>query len=330
MAKERIYSVQIDPVVALKISNCYNDDRAHEEGRIGNLTGYIDQNHGVVEVTHSFETPEGDDDDDMEASTRNYRDYLKYIRDNGCDHLQVGWYTSSLHSEMFAKDFLSTLLNFQMNLAESIVLVYDPLKTAQGMLSFRAFRITQRYLDMVKYDAESGELDEPTLEEIRRSKLMSKDIFEEIPVALKTSHLANMLIFDLEERNPINPEKTVLEPATSASLERHMKLLDKLVDEVANDSNRFNQYQKMLTKNSQQRQNWISKRKVENDGRRQNGQDELPLDEVEKLYKTPEAPNRVEPMLRTIQLQEYTEAVNDLATKSLGKLFITSAFQKSS
>ena len=32
-----------------------------------------------------------------------------------------------------------------------------------------------------------------------------------------------MLIFDLEERNPINPDKTVLEPATSASLERHMK-----------------------------------------------------------------------------------------------------------
>ena len=106
-----------------------------------------------------------------------------------------------------------------------------------------------------------------------------------------------MLIFDLEERNPINPDKTVLEPATSASLERHMKyvyfifmvfpvftdifrLLDKLVDDVANDSNRFNQYQKMLTKNNQQRQNWITKRKAENETRRQNGQDELPLDEV--------------------------------------------------
>merc|ERR1711990_1060926 len=107
-----------------------------------------------------------------------------------------------------------------MNLAESIVLVYDPLKTAQGMLSFRAFRITQRYLDLVKYDAESGELDEPTLEEIRRSKLMSKDIFEEIPVALKTSHLANMLIFDLVERNPINPEKTVNEDKTGSRKEK--------------------------------------------------------------------------------------------------------------
>ena len=52
------------------------------------------------------------------------------------------------------------------------------------------------------------------------------------------------------------------------------------MDEVANDSNRFNQYQKMLGKNSQQRQNWISKRKLENDQRRQNGQEELPIDEV--------------------------------------------------
>merc|ERR1712123_150278 len=295
MSKDRIESVQIDPVVALRIPSCYSEDKAHEGLTIGHLTGYID----------------------------------KYNRDKGCDHLQVGWFTSSLHSEMFNKTFLSALLSFQMSLAESIVLVYDPLKTAQGMLSFRAFRITQRYLDLIKYEPDSCEYPDPTLEEIRRSKILSKDIFEEIPVTLRTSHLANMLIFDLEERNPINAKKTVLEPATSASLERHMKLLDKLVDEVANDSNRFNQYQKMMTKNNQQRQNWITKRKADNDQRRQNGQEELPVDEVDKMFKTPEAPNRVEPMLRSVQLKEYTDAVSDLAVKSLGKLFITSAFQKS-
>ena len=38
----------------------------------------------------------------------------------------------------------------------------------------------------------------------------------------------------------------------------------------------------MLTKNNQQRQNWITKRKAENETRRQNGQEELPLDEVKK------------------------------------------------
>ena len=42
------------------------------------------------------------------------------------------------------------------------------------MLSFRAFRITQRYLDLIKYEPDSGEFPDPTLEEIRRSKILSK------------------------------------------------------------------------------------------------------------------------------------------------------------
>ena len=30
MSKDRIESVQIDPVVALRISSCYSEDKAHE------------------------------------------------------------------------------------------------------------------------------------------------------------------------------------------------------------------------------------------------------------------------------------------------------------
>ena len=40
-----------------------------------------------------------------------------------------------------------------------------------------------------------------------------------------------MLTYELEDRIPVNENKTLLEPATSASLERTMKLLDKNVDE---------------------------------------------------------------------------------------------------
>ena len=41
-----------------------------------------------------------------------------------------------------------------------------------------------------------------------------------------------------------------------------------------------------MTKNNQQRQNWITKRKSDNEQRRQNGQEELPIDEVIfKIYE---------------------------------------------
>jgi translation initiation factor 3 subunit H len=60
--------------------------------------------------------------------------------------------------------------------------------------------------------------------------------------------------------------------------------LDKVVDEVVNDSNRFNQFQKVTGKNQQQRQTWMAKRRQENEQRRANGQEELPLDEVFLIF----------------------------------------------
>merc|ERR1712130_1043745 len=54
------------------------------------------------------------------------------------------------------------------------------------MTSFRAFRTTQEYLDMVDYDPETGECPEPTLEELRKNKIFTKNIFEEIPVTSLT------------------------------------------------------------------------------------------------------------------------------------------------
>jgi len=331
MVASLIEQVQIDPVVALQIAKCFNDECSDriDEDRIGQLTGYIDRSSNVLEVTHSIPSPV-ETEDNFDEPERYALDYLKYIREKGCDHLQVGWYTSSLNSEIFTRSFLNNLVSFQMNLTESTVIVYDPLKTAQGHCSFRAFRISQDYIDLIKYDAENDYWPEPTLKELRDGRISTKDIFEEIPVALKTSFLANMLIYELEDRDSFNPRKSFLEPATSASLEKHLKLLDKVVDEVVNDSNRFNQFQKVTSKNQQQRQTWLAKRRQENEQRRANGQDELPLDEVNSVHKLPEAPSRIEPMLRSVQMKEYTDAVSDFATKSLGKLFITDAFQKSS
>ena len=68
-------------------------------------------------MTHSFQIPESgttDGEFEEDIAQQYCLDYLKYIRDKGCDHLQVGWYTSSIHSEMFSKFFLSTLLHYQV------------------------------------------------------------------------------------------------------------------------------------------------------------------------------------------------------------------------
>ncbi len=76
--------------------------------------------------------------------------------------------------------FFLTVILLQMNLTESTVIVYDPLKTAQGHCSFRAFRISQDYIDMIKYDAENDYWPEPTLKELRDGKISTKVISDPI------------------------------------------------------------------------------------------------------------------------------------------------------
>lgn len=79
----------------------------------GQLTGYIDRSSNVLEVTHSIPSPV-ETEDNFDEPERYALDYLKYIREKGCDHLQVGWYTSSLNSEIFTRSFLNNLVSFQV------------------------------------------------------------------------------------------------------------------------------------------------------------------------------------------------------------------------
>ena len=116
----------------------------------------------------------------------------------------------------------------QMNLTESTVLVYDPLKTAQGQCSFRAFRISQDYIDMINYDAENDYWPEPTLKELRDGKISTKvenRLFFNIPnvfrIFLKKSRLLwrlhssqTCLFSTLKIETPSTPEN----PSSSRQL----------------------------------------------------------------------------------------------------------------
>jgi len=58
-----------------------------------------------------------------------------------------------------------------------VVLVYDHLKSAQGELSFRAYRLTQSFMQLYK-----GQ--DFTLASLAKVNLSFNNIFEEIPVRL--------------------------------------------------------------------------------------------------------------------------------------------------
>lgn len=168
-----------------------------------------------------------------------------------------------------------------------------------------------------------------------------------------------MLIYELEDRDSFNPRKSFLEPATSASLEKHLKYIfclqlflirvsgswTRLWTKWSTTQTDSTSSKKSPAKtSSSDKPGWPSAvKKTSSEGpmaRKSFLSTRFFLSsvfflqtlffQVNSVHKLPEAPSRIEPMLRSVQMKEYTDAVSDFATKSLGKLFITDAFQKSS
>ena len=83
------------------------------------------------------------------------------LRKVNADYHQVGWYQSTYLGSHFTKDFFDSHILYQMEIEESVVLVYgnfvylvmdfhmyfiDPLQSTMGNLSIQAFRLTPSVL----------------------------------------------------------------------------------------------------------------------------------------------------------------------------------------
>jgi translation initiation factor 3 subunit H len=68
--------------------------------------------------------------------------------------------------------------------------------------------------------------------------------------------------------------------------------------------------------------------KQENAQRAQNGQSQLPEDEVNSLFKLPTEPSRLESMLLNAQIHNFTKQLNQFAGPSLGRLYSVQELQK--
>lgn len=75
---------------------------------------------------------------------------LQCLREVNVDHLEVGWYLSSFLGNVLNEEVISTQFAYQNVYEESVVVVYDPVKTAQGSMAFSAFRLTSKFMDMYK------------------------------------------------------------------------------------------------------------------------------------------------------------------------------------
>jgi len=312
-----IEAVQIEGLVALKIiRHCYEEGPS--EIAQGVLLGLVVDKK--LEITHCFPYPRTDDDDFDEVQYQ--IEMMKKLREVHVDHLHVGWYQSTYLGSFINRNFVEAQYAYQNSIEESVVLVYDPMKTMQGMLSFQAYRLTPVLMELFH----SGEK-AFTPESLAKHGLMPSNLFEEVPVIIKNSNLASILLCEIEHIANITDKDSFLSLATGSYLEKSVQLLMEGADELCQDAQRLLNFQRNNSRQVQQIDAYKAKRAAENEQRIKRGEQPLPDEDLSKIFRSIVPPSRLDNVLVNSQIDYFCQQLNAFSSQSFTKFYLAEAIQ---
>lgn len=171
-----------------------------------------------------------------------------------------------------------------------------------------------------------------------------QDIFVELPIQIHNSHILTSFLHQLPSPPPSEPlelpaslaalDQGPLAASTPLShnfdnlslsidpfLEKNCDLLLDAIETHHTENNNFQYYQRSLAREQQKIAAWQAKRKAENASRATLKQPPLPEDEWQRLFKLPQEPSRLESMLNSRQVEQYSRQVDGFVSSTTGKMF---------
>lgn len=103
-----------------------------------------------LEITNYFAFPQNTDDDADFDEVQYQVGMMRSLHHVNIDHLHVGWYQSTYYGSFLSRAPPDSQFSYQHAIEESVVLIYDPIKTAQGSLSLKAYRLTPELMEICK------------------------------------------------------------------------------------------------------------------------------------------------------------------------------------
>jgi len=310
--------VQVDGLVVAKIiKHCHEEGSSAVDVAQGVLLGLVADTR--LEVTNCFPFPKNLDENFDEEDYQ--MEMMRHLRKVNVDHLHVGWYQSTQQGAFLSTQFLESQFTYQTSIEESVVLIYDPLKTRRGFLHLKAYRLTPQAVALYK-DNDFG------AEAIKTHHLSFESLYQEIRLVIHNSHLVNALLCELSEMVPSYEGCQYLDLGTASVLEKHLRNLTDNVDELLQDTNKFNVFQRQVVKQQQEKQKYTQKRNLENTARQARGEAPLPDEDLTKIFKPIPVPPRLEPMVLSAQIAAHAQQVSLFCSQALGKLFLSEALQQ--
>ncbi|EEH07993.1 eukaryotic translation initiation factor 3 subunit 3 [Histoplasma capsulatum G186AR] len=343
-------AVQVEALVVMKIIK--HSSQAFPTIATGSLVGM--DVRGTLQVTNCFPFPVVDIPTEShfdnasqnsaavapraKSNTVYQAEMIKMLREVNIDANNVGWYTSANMGNFVNLNVIENQYYYQKELNErTVALVHDISRSSQGALALRAFRLSPQFMAAFKDN-------KFTSEQLQKSNLRYQDILVELPVQIHNSHLLTSYLHQLPTPTPSEPldfppslDALTSGPYSSSSLltpnfdslslsidpflEKNCDLLLESIETHHTENNNFQFYQRSLAREQAKIAQWQAKRKAENATRTQLKQPLLPEDEWQRLFKLPQEPSRLETLLNTRQVEQYSRQIDGFVAATTGKMF---------
>ncbi|KAI8057863.1 JAB1/Mov34/MPN/PAD-1 ubiquitin protease-domain-containing protein [Syncephalis plumigaleata] len=303
-------SVQLDGMVVMKIiKHC----RERHNGTVtGQLLG-LDVD-GCLEITNCFPLPQSGKHDDGSSITMYQMGMLRSLRDVNADHNTVGWYQSARHGSFITQSLIETQFDYQKKLGEKcVVLIHDTSNTQHGNFNVRAYRLSKNFMRAFRNR-------DFTTANMRKLGIKSHTIFDELPVKVCNSTLAEVLLDELDTtEKPITSDMVRLELADSSRMEHSIESLT--------EQGQWLYWLRGAQRDLQRIQQALQKRKAENKERASAGMSLLP-EEPEDLPRVLPEPSRLDQMLISHQMGTFAKQMENASGANITRLYTTKAVQQ--
>lgn len=167
-------------------------------------------------------------------------------------------------------------------------------------------------------------------------RLTFSSILEEVPLKIRTNALLSAFLGALAESSTerhsggnlgssgtsagLEPSFSVLDLGT-AGVTRNLEQIIEAVDNYRTEEGNLSYLSRQIVRERAKAENYVLKRKEENQTRVAQGLAPLPEDDVSRLFKIPPEPSRLESLLLLGQIDAYCKSLAVTASSGLVKMY---------
>lgn len=321
----------------------HGNDNLHNVS--GSLLGMDCDNDGTMEISYAYPFPNINNNN---VDGKDYQiEMMKLLGTVNMDNNCVGWYHSIQLGNLINNEFINHQFSYQLSeelTDNSVVLVFDSSKSFLGQLVIKVFKLSNIYIEAKKNKLNKF--------------IKPNEILEELPVTIKNYGLISAFLKDLYDHSLINVNDNnnnniintqylnanVLNKSifsiysmnyNDLYLEKELDLMKHKIEDLIELQNPFHVYAKNTIKSRLEHVNFLNKRIQENENRKENGEDELPMN-VQTIVNNnnivisegiknplPDAPARNELLLNLKQLSNYCEEINEQIKNNYRNLYLS-------